>query len=108
MPWSTTACRAWCSCSPIAAKHQFTMRRVQVTHRFERTVFVRSTPIPKEEQLTAQEAEEGLLPKEPLRPGERVLSGRGGGTQSALCSTSSRDRGQADRPPRQGENAIGA
>jgi cobalt-zinc-cadmium efflux system membrane fusion protein len=44
-----------------------------VTHRFEHTVFVRATPIPKEEQLTNEEAEEGLLPKEPLRPGERVL-----------------------------------
>ena len=28
---------------PDAAKHEFTMRRVQVTHRFERTVFVRET-----------------------------------------------------------------
>jgi cobalt-zinc-cadmium efflux system membrane fusion protein len=58
---------------PVAAVHQFTMRRVDVTHRFERTVFVRSSPIPKEEQLTAREAEEGLLPKEALRAGERVL-----------------------------------
>jgi cobalt-zinc-cadmium efflux system membrane fusion protein len=58
---------------PDAASHQFTMRRVQVTHRFDRSVFVRKTPIPKEEQLSAREAEEGLLPKEPLRPGERVL-----------------------------------
>ena len=58
---------------PDAATHRFTMRRVQVTHRFERTVFVRATPIPKDEQLTAREAEEGLLPKEALRPGERVL-----------------------------------
>jgi len=58
---------------PDAAKHQFTMRRVHVTHRFDRTVFVQDTAIPKEEQLTALEAEEGLLPKEPLRPGERVL-----------------------------------
>ena len=58
---------------PDAAKHQFTMRRVHVTHRFDHTVFVQATPIPKEEQLTALEAEEGLLPKEPLRPGERVL-----------------------------------
>jgi cobalt-zinc-cadmium efflux system membrane fusion protein len=49
------------------------MRRVQVTHRFERTVLVRTTPIPRDEQLTAQEAEEGLLPKEPLLSGERVL-----------------------------------
>jgi len=55
------------------AGHQFTMRRVQVMERFDRTVFVRKTPIPKEEQLTAQEAAEGLLPKEALRPGERVL-----------------------------------
>jgi cobalt-zinc-cadmium efflux system membrane fusion protein len=58
---------------PDAAKHQFTMRRVQVTHRFDRTVFVQDTPIPEAERLTASEAEEGLLPKEPLRPGERVL-----------------------------------
>ena len=58
---------------PDAAKHQFTMRRVHVTHRFDRTVFVRKTPIPKEEQLTALEAEEGLLPQEPLRRGELVL-----------------------------------
>ena len=74
MPWWTTASRAWCSCSPMRPSAQFTMRRVQVTHRFDRTVFVRDTPIPKEEQLTALEAEEGLLPKEPLRPGERVLT----------------------------------
>jgi len=58
---------------PDAAKHQFTMRRVHVTNRFDRTVFVRETPLPKDEQLTATEADEGLLPKEPLRPGERVL-----------------------------------
>jgi cobalt-zinc-cadmium efflux system membrane fusion protein len=59
---------------PDAAKHQFTMRRVQVTHRFDRTVFVGAAPIPKDEQLTARDAEEGLLPKEPLRPGDRVLT----------------------------------
>jgi cobalt-zinc-cadmium efflux system membrane fusion protein len=58
---------------PDAASHQFTMRRVHVTHRFERTVFVRAAPVPEEERLTRREAEEGLLPKEPLRPGERVL-----------------------------------
>ena len=58
---------------PDAAKYQFTMRRVHVTHRFDHTVFVQETPLPKEQQLTALEAEEGLLPQEPLRPGERVL-----------------------------------
>jgi len=58
---------------PDPAKHQFTMRRVEVTQRLDGKVFVRSSPIPKEEQLTAVEAEQGLLPKEPLRRGERVL-----------------------------------
>jgi cobalt-zinc-cadmium efflux system membrane fusion protein len=58
---------------PAEGVHRFTMRRVHVTNRFERTVFVRATPIPEAERRTAQEAEEGLLPKEPLRPGELVL-----------------------------------
>jgi cobalt-zinc-cadmium efflux system membrane fusion protein len=58
---------------PDAAKREYTMRRVEVTHRFDSTMFVRATPIPKDDQLTAGEADEGLLPKEPLRPGERVL-----------------------------------
>jgi cobalt-zinc-cadmium efflux system membrane fusion protein len=58
---------------PDAATRQYTMRRVHVTHRFDRTVFVRLMPIPKAEQITAQEEEEGLLPQEPLRPGEHVL-----------------------------------
>ena len=58
---------------PDASKPQFAMRRVQVTHRFDRTVFVRKTPIAKEERLTAADADEGLLPKEPLQTGERVL-----------------------------------
>ena len=55
--------------------HQFTMRRVQVTHRFDRSVFVRNTPLPKEEQLTAKEAEESLLPKEPLPWASNLLAG---------------------------------
>jgi cobalt-zinc-cadmium efflux system membrane fusion protein len=54
-------------------KHHYTMRRVELTHRFEKTAFVRATPIPKEKQLTREEKELGLLPKVPLRPGERVL-----------------------------------
>jgi cobalt-zinc-cadmium efflux system membrane fusion protein len=58
---------------PDAGVHRFTMRRVQVTHRFEHRVFVQAASIPKEEQLTDEEAEEGLLPTEPLHPGERVL-----------------------------------
>jgi membrane fusion protein, heavy metal efflux system len=52
---------------------QFTMRRVELTERFDRTVFVRSKPFRKGEERTAEEAELGLLPREPLRPGERIL-----------------------------------
>ena len=75
-----------------AAKHQYTMRRVQVTQRFEQKVFVRSTPIPKEEQLTAQEAEEGLLPKEPLRPGERLLPSGAGELKAELLNLESQPK----------------
>jgi cobalt-zinc-cadmium efflux system membrane fusion protein len=65
------------------------MRRVQVTHRFDQRVFVRSPPIRKEEQLTAQEAEEGLPPKGPLRPGERVLQRGAGELRAALLNLES-------------------
>jgi cobalt-zinc-cadmium efflux system membrane fusion protein len=59
---------------PDPGVHRFTMRRVQVTNRFEHSVFVRATPLPQEKrQLTAQEVAEGLLPIEPLHAGERVL-----------------------------------
>jgi cobalt-zinc-cadmium efflux system membrane fusion protein len=58
---------------PDPKKAEYTMRRVKVMNRFDHKAFISSTYIPKEEQLTAQEAEEGCLPKEPLRPGERVL-----------------------------------
>jgi membrane fusion protein, heavy metal efflux system len=58
---------------PDPARHQFTKRRVEVKERQGGKVLVRSTPIPKEDQLTPAEATQGLLPKEPLRRGERVL-----------------------------------
>jgi cobalt-zinc-cadmium efflux system membrane fusion protein len=80
---------------PDKSKHQFTMRRVQVTHRFERTVFVRKAAIPQEEQLTAQEAEEGLLPKEALRSGERVLVSGAVELKAALLDLESRPSGSA-------------
>jgi cobalt-zinc-cadmium efflux system membrane fusion protein len=72
-----------------AAKHHYTMRRVQVTHRFANTAFIRSTPIPKEEQLTKEEQEQGLMPKEPLRTGERILQSGTGELKAALLSLES-------------------
>ena len=75
-----------------AAKPQYTMRRVQVSHRFEEKVFVRSTPIPKKEQLTAKEPDEGLLPIEPLLPGERVLQSGAGELKAALLNLESQPK----------------
>jgi membrane fusion protein, heavy metal efflux system len=56
-----------------AARQYYTMRRVEMVGRFETTAFVRSRPFDKGEQLTADEAVLAMLPKEPLRPGERIL-----------------------------------
>jgi len=55
-------------------KHRYTERRVEVTHRYRKVLFVRSRPFAKGEEITKDEKEQGLLPREPLRPGERVLT----------------------------------
>jgi len=51
----------------------YTMRRVQLTHRFDRTVYVRSKPFDRDESLPADEEAEGLMPRQPLREGEKIL-----------------------------------
>jgi cobalt-zinc-cadmium efflux system membrane fusion protein len=55
-------------------KAVYTMRRVQVTNRFDRTAYVRSVPMSKDEQRAAEADGHLLLPTEPLREGERVLT----------------------------------
>ena len=77
-----------------AAKHYYTMRRIELTQRFDKTVFVRSKPFTEAEQHTPEE-ELGLLPKEPLRPGERIL-GTGVGELKAvtLDKASQSEKGQ--------------
>jgi cobalt-zinc-cadmium efflux system membrane fusion protein len=56
------------------AQPHFTLRRVELTHRFDKTAFVRSV-LPKDRPvLTAEEKAEGLLPRELLKPGARVLT----------------------------------
>jgi cobalt-zinc-cadmium efflux system membrane fusion protein len=80
-----------------AAKHQYTMRRVKVTHRFENSVFVQSKSIPKEEQLTETEAEEGFLRKEPLVEGESVLLSGAGELKAALLSLQSEKEANGDK-----------
>jgi cobalt-zinc-cadmium efflux system membrane fusion protein len=73
------------------AKHQYTMRRVQLTHRFEGTAFVRSKPFKENERwLASDEKELGLLPLEPLRPGERILKTGVGELKAELLDRESR------------------
>jgi cobalt-zinc-cadmium efflux system membrane fusion protein len=59
---------------PDPDQPRYTLRRVQVTHRFDRTAYVKSQLTDAETALTNEEKEEGLLPRQPLRPGERVLT----------------------------------
>jgi cobalt-zinc-cadmium efflux system membrane fusion protein len=57
-----------------AKEHHYMMRRVEVTHRYEKVLFVRSRPFAKGAEIKKQEKKQGLLPREPLLPGERVLT----------------------------------
>jgi membrane fusion protein, heavy metal efflux system len=67
-------------------KEHFTMRRVQPTQRFDTTIFIRSTPFAKGEERTAGEEELNVLPKEPLLPGERVVTSGLGELKAALLN----------------------
>ncbi len=75
---------------PNPAKPCYTMRRIQLTHRFEKTAFVRSKPFAENERLSAEEKEMGMLPLEPLRPGERILRTGAGELKAALLDLESR------------------
>jgi cobalt-zinc-cadmium efflux system membrane fusion protein len=70
-------------------KSHYTLRRVQLTHRFDKTVFVRSKPFTPAEALTPEEKELGMLPREPLRPGERILPTAVGELKAALLDKES-------------------
>jgi membrane fusion protein, heavy metal efflux system len=59
---------------PDPAKPRYTMRRVQVSHRFEHAAFVRSRLTPPKEKLSPEEAAQGMQPLQPLKPGERFIS----------------------------------
>jgi membrane fusion protein, heavy metal efflux system len=59
---------------PDPVQPHYTMRRVQVTHRFEKSAFVRSRLTPAEQTLSPEEAAQGLQPREPLKPGERFIA----------------------------------
>jgi cobalt-zinc-cadmium efflux system membrane fusion protein len=54
-------------------QERYTMRRVQVTHRFEKTAWVRSLLSREEQELTPEDEAKGLWPRRPLKKGERYL-----------------------------------
>jgi cobalt-zinc-cadmium efflux system membrane fusion protein len=78
-------------------KHEYTMRRVELLQRFDTTVFVRSKPFPKKEQRTAEEAEMGMLPREPLRAGERVIRSGVGELKAALIDLESQSKSERNK-----------
>jgi len=72
------------------ARQEYTMRRVELTNRFDKSVFVRSSAFAKGEEITPEEAELGILPKEPLLPGTRVLESGVGELKSVVLDRESR------------------
>jgi cobalt-zinc-cadmium efflux system membrane fusion protein len=79
-----------------AQKQYYTMRRVELVGRFDKTVYVRTRRFTKAEELTVEEAELGMLPRQPLAPGERILLTGVGELKSALLEKTS-------QPPKEGE-----
>ncbi len=56
------------------AKQEYTMRRVKVTHRFDKFAYVKSVLTDDEIASSQAQTAEGLLPLSPLKEGERVLT----------------------------------
>ncbi len=75
-----------------AEKQYYTMRRVELVGRFDHTLFVRAKPFTKAEERTAEEAELGMLPKQPLLAGERILRTGVGELKIALLDQESHPR----------------
>jgi cobalt-zinc-cadmium efflux system membrane fusion protein len=82
-----------------AQKQHYTMRRVELVRRFEKSVFVRSKPYGKDEGRTLEEVELGMLPKQPLLPGERILGTGVGELKSAVLEKESQPSKEAAASP---------
>lgn len=65
-------------------KPYYTMRRVEVTARFDGTMFVRSRDQDIKHPLTREDREHGLLPKTALHEGDVVLTRGAGELKAAL------------------------
>ncbi len=78
-----------------AAKHHYQMRRVEVVNRFAKSVLVRSK-IGANEALTDEEKKLGLLPREPLERGKRVLLSGVSELKAALLNLESQPKSQKE------------
>jgi membrane fusion protein, heavy metal efflux system len=79
-----------------AQKQHYTMRRVELVGRFNHTLYVRDWPFTKHEELTAEEAELNMLPKQVLAPGERILGTGVGELKTALIDMESQPHREAN------------
>jgi cobalt-zinc-cadmium efflux system membrane fusion protein len=80
-----------------AARHYYTMRRVEITDRFDKVAYVRSRPFEQDDR-TREEKELGLLPKEPLHAGERVLQTGAGELKAELMDKESDEKSEIRNP----------
>jgi cobalt-zinc-cadmium efflux system membrane fusion protein len=82
-------------------KPYYTMRRVEVTNRFDRTMFVRSRDKDIKRPLSRVDKEQGLLPKTALHEGDVVILRGAGELKAALLDKESQrpDEGKTN-PPR--------
>jgi cobalt-zinc-cadmium efflux system membrane fusion protein len=78
---------------PDPNKDQVTLRRVLVTHRFDKAAFVKSQLTAKEKERTPDEVKKGIPAVEPLRPGERYLTTGALELRAALEDRLSKARG---------------
>jgi hypothetical protein len=79
-------------------KSIYTMRRVQVTNRFDRTAYMRSIPVTKDEEHAPGEDGQPSPPTEPLLEGERVLTTGAMELKAALANKLSDGNGGKDGP----------
>lgn len=81
---------------PDPTKHEYTMRRVDVTHRFDKTAFVRSEVAPpkkkNDESTEEKDPPTEAMPIQPLKPGEHVLTTGVGELKAALLDLMSKPK----------------
>jgi cobalt-zinc-cadmium efflux system membrane fusion protein len=58
---------------PDPDKPLYTLRRVILTHRFEKTAWVASKITKQQQKVSPEDRQQGVLTPQPLLPGERVI-----------------------------------